>query len=226
MTMSEDRVARRWIRGGMPNRIYDFTIKHEGLYRLESRIVWGADNRAFYAELDSLCDLPAGSNVLDVPCGGGVAFRGLRPDLKIRYVAADVSEFMLRRARAAAARRGLTDIEFVHTNVERMPFADGEFDVCLDYNGLHCFSDPPAALAEMARVTRPGGALRGTVVVSGGPSLSARAIAFFQRTDQFASVGSAEDVAGWLAGAGFDELRLDRRGACLFFTARRAAARA
>ncbi|HEX6468248.1 MAG TPA: methyltransferase domain-containing protein [Streptosporangiaceae bacterium] len=224
MTMSEDRVARRWSRGGMPNRIYDFTIKHEGLYRLESRLVWGADNRAFYAELDSLRDLPAGSKVLDMPCGGGVAFRGLRPEMDIRYVAADVSEFMLARARATAARRGLTDIEYVHTNVERMPFEDGGFDVCLNYNGLHCFADPPAALAEMARVTRPGGTLRGTVVVSGGPSLSAKAIAFFQRTDQFGPGGSAADVTRWLTGAGFDELRLERRGACLFFTARRAAA--
>lgn len=62
---------------------------------------------------------------------------------------------MLRRAQAEAARRGLERIEYVHTSVEGMPFKDATFDLCLTYNGLHCFSDPPAALVEMARVVRP-----------------------------------------------------------------------
>ncbi len=222
MTMSKDRLARRWSRGGMPNRIYDFTIKHQGLYRLESRIVWGTDARPFYAELDSLRDVPAGSSVLDVPCGGGVAFRGLKQDMPIRYVAADVSPFMLERAKATAARRGLTNIEYVHANVAELPFDDAAFDLCVNYNGLHCFADPAAAVAEIGRVVRPGGELRGTVVVTGGGALSARAIAFFRRNDQFGPSGSVEDVEGWLLDAGFDDLRLDRRGAYLFFNARRA----
>ncbi len=221
MTLSEDRLTRHWSTGGMPLRVYDFTIKHARLFRLESRIVWGTDVRAFYAELESLQNVPAGSSVLDVPSGGGVALRELKPDTPIRYVAADVSEFMLRRAQTTAARHGLTNIEYVHTNVERMPFDDATFDLCVSYNGLHCFAHPPAALAEMARVVRPGGELRGTAVVTGGSALSAKAIAWFRRTDQFGPVGSIEDVEGWLVDAGFDDLRLDRRGAYLYFKGRR-----
>ncbi|HEU5160904.1 MAG TPA: methyltransferase domain-containing protein [Streptosporangiaceae bacterium] len=222
MTLSEDRLVRQWSSGGMGHRIYDFTIKHEGLYRLESRIVWRTDVRAFYAALDSLQDLAPGTSVLDVPSGGGVAFRGLRPDMAIRYVAADVSPFMLRRAEATAARRGLTFIEYVHTNVEHLPFDDATFDLCVSYNGLHCFSNAPAAVAEMARVTRPGGELRGTTVVTGGGAMAARLIAFFQRTDQFGDVANAGDVEGWLTDAGFEDLRIEQHGAYLFFNARRA----
>ena len=224
MTVSEDRLVRKWSGGGM-SRVYDFTIQHESFYRLLSRMVWGADARPFYAGLAALRDVPTGSSVLDVPCGGGVAFRGLSPDAAIRYVAADASPYMLRRAEAEAARRGLEGIEYVHTVVEQMPFDEATFDLCVSYHGLHCFADPPAALAEMARVTRPGGELRGTVVVTDGGALSRAAISFFRRVDQFGTVGSTDDIVGWLTDAGFAELQVDRQGAYLFFSARRVAAK-
>jgi ubiquinone/menaquinone biosynthesis C-methylase UbiE len=223
MSLSEDRLAHKWSTDRRSARIYDFTIQRQSVFCLESRIVWGADVRAFYADLAALQDLPAGSSVLDVPCGGGVAFRGLRPDTPIRYVAADVSPIMLQRAQAKAARCGLTNIEYVRTRVEQMPFETATFDLCLSYNALHCFSDPAAAVAEMARVLRQGGKLRGTVVVTGGSALSAAAIAFFRRKEQFGQVESADDIERRLTDGGFDELRLDRRGAYLFFEGRRAA---
>jgi SAM-dependent methyltransferase len=216
-----DRLARQWSSGRRP-RVYDFTIRHERFFRVLSRVVWAADVRSFYADLAALGNLRDGSTVLDVPCGGGVAFRGLNPQASIRYVAADVSPLMLDRAIVAAARRGLHDIEFVLTSVSAMPFEDASFDVCLCYNGLHCFADPPAAVAEMLRVLRPGGQLRGTVVVSGGGGLSAAAIRFFQRTDQFGVVPSADEARAWLTGAGLRDVRLDRRGAWASFTGCRA----
>jgi ubiquinone/menaquinone biosynthesis C-methylase UbiE len=225
MSLSEDRLVRRWSSGHVSSRVYDFTIKHESVFWLLSRIVWGADVRAFYADLAALKDVAPGSSVLDVPCGGGVAFRGLSADAEIRYVAADASPFMLRRAQAEAARRGLEKIEYFHTGVESMPFDDATFDLCVSYHGLHCFSDQPAAVAEMARVVRPGGQLRGTVVVTDGGALSRAAIAFFRRTDQFGQMGSADDIRRWLSDAGFADVRLDRRGAYVFFSARRTAER-
>lgn len=207
----------------MSNRIYDISIKHEGMFRLLSRLVWHADIKPFYTGFQELGEMPEGASVLDVPCGGGIAFRGLTPDTPIRYVAADASPFMLRRAQDEARSRGLANIEFVETVVERMPFDDATFDLCLSYNGLHCYADPPAAIAEMARVLRPGGELRGTVVVTGGGLFSAAQIWLFRRTDQFGVVGSADDVRRWLGEGGFTDVSLDRRGAYVFFTARRAA---
>ena len=217
-----DRLAQQWSSGPRP-RVYDFTIRHERFFRLLSRVVWAADVRSFYADLAALGDLRDGSAVLDVPCGGGVAFRGLKPQASIRYVAADVSPLMLDRAKAAAARPARSARrQFVRTSVSAMPFEDASFDVCLCYNGLHCFTDPPAAVAEMLRVLRPGGQLRGTVVVSGGGGLSAAAIRFFQRTDQFGDVPSADEARSWLTGAGLQDVRLERQGAWASFTGRRA----
>ncbi|MEU7146013.1 methyltransferase domain-containing protein [Nocardia sp. NPDC046473] len=222
MAVANDKVARRWSSGKPSQRIYNYTIRRPRLFRLLSRVVWGADVRPFYADIAGLADLAVGSRVLDVPCGCGVAFRGIEGMKVTGYVAADISPFMLEQAEVEAARRGITGIEYVQTDVARMPFPDSAFDVCVSYNGLHCFPDPAAAAAEMARVLRAGGELRGTVVITGGSALSAAAIAKFQRTDQFATVGSFEDLRECLNGAGFGDLRLDRQGAYVVFHARKA----
>ena len=49
-------------------------------------------------DIARLAEAPDGTVILDVPCGGGVAFRGLRPGQRVRYVAADLSPVMLGRA--------------------------------------------------------------------------------------------------------------------------------
>ena len=51
--------------------------------------------------------LPTGGTIVDCPCGAGPALRALSPDADVRYVAADLSPAMLRRARTRAAKRGL-----------------------------------------------------------------------------------------------------------------------
>jgi ubiquinone/menaquinone biosynthesis C-methylase UbiE len=179
--------------------------------------MWGDDWRDLYADIAGLRELPARSRVIDIPCGGGLAFRGLAPDRPVSYVAADVSPFMLDRARAEAARRGLTGIDFVPTSVDEIPFEDATFDLCLSYNGLHCFPDPEHAVGEMARLLRPGGQLRGTALVTGTGRVSAACIAIFRRADQFGPMGTVEDIERWLAGAGIAEPRIVRRGAYVFF---------
>src|SRR5699024_1158723 len=89
---------------------------------------------------------------------------------QVRYVAADISPDMLLRARRRAAGLGLDDVEFTEASIERMPFADNEFDLCVSFNGLHCLPDPATAVAEIARCLRPGGRLVGDTLVRGiGP---------------------------------------------------------
>ena len=83
----------------------------------------------------------------------------------MRYGAADLSPVMLRRARAEAERRDHGQIEFTEADAETLPFEDGSFDLYVSYTGLHCFPDPAAAVAEIGRVLRPGGVLRGSMVL-------------------------------------------------------------
>ena len=127
-----------------------------------------------------------------------MALRGLRPGQTVRYVAADISTDMLARARARAAALGRDDIEFVETDIERMPFDDNEFDVCVSYNGLHCLPDPAAAIREMSRCLKPGGRLIGDSVVRGAGMRQNLAFAVLHRAGVFGAGGTVDELA-WLA---------------------------
>jgi ubiquinone/menaquinone biosynthesis C-methylase UbiE len=199
-----------WRHSRVNAAVYDFWVEHEWLAVPAGRLGWGTDVRMFYDDVARLGDLPEDTVVLDVPCGGGVAFRGLRTDL--RYVAADLSPTMLGRARAEAGRRG-AKVRFAQVSVDRLPFADGSFDVCVTYNGLHCFPDPGAALAEMTRVLRPGGQLRGTTLVTGAGRRQDAVIAAFRRAGSFGTVGTVAQLRRWLADAGLPDAEVTASGA-------------
>ena len=163
--MAVPDLRERWRTSFIEATTYDWAVEHEHVAGVLGRLIWGTDTAAFYRDIARLTELPSGTSVLDIPCGGGVAFRGLRREQDLNYVAADLSRVMLKRARAEADRRGIHWIEFVEADVEALPFDERSFDLVVTYTGLHCFPDPPAAIAEMARVLRPGGELRGTSVI-------------------------------------------------------------
>jgi ubiquinone/menaquinone biosynthesis C-methylase UbiE len=198
--------------------VYDFAVEHEWIARLGARLLWGADVRPMYASFAEAGRSAAGGAVLDVPCGGGVAFRGLPRGAGPRYVAADLSPLMLGRARAEARRRGV-DVALARVSVDRLPFADATFDLCVTYNGLHCLPDPASAVAEMARVLRPGGVLRGTAVVTGAGGRQDALIALFRATGEFGRPGSIAALRGWLEGAGLEAAAVTATGALACFSA-------
>ncbi len=112
-----------------------------------------ADDREI---LLSRLDLSRDHRVLDVATGGGhtaVAFCGRVR----RVIASDLTPEMLFQARILAGGRGCGNISFVAADAESLPFADGSFDRVACRIAPHHFPDLRAALAEMARVARPGG---------------------------------------------------------------------
>ncbi|MFD1936914.1 MULTISPECIES: class I SAM-dependent methyltransferase [Nonomuraea] len=210
-----------WRRARLTAMVYDFGITHEPIGRLGGRVLWGTDMRRFYRDLDRLHKAADGERILDVPCGGGTAFRRLKPGAG-GYVALDLSPLMLRMAKERARRRGLHGIRLLQADVTGLPFGDGEFDRCLSYFGLHCFADPATALAEMARVLRPAGRLRGNAIVRGSGLRQDTWIRVMRRIGAFATVGTTGDLSRWLEEAGFDRVELDHDGAVAYFSACRA----
>lgn len=213
----------RWRDGWLEATAYDAVVEREHLARVLGRLAWGVDIGAFFEEIARLGELPDGATVLDVPCGGGVAFRGLASDQAIRYVAADLSSVMLARARAEARRRGLRQIEFVQADVEALPFGDASFDLCITYTGLHCFPDPAAAVGELARVLRPGGIVRGSAVVAGAGVRQDLLVRILRRAGVFGPGGTAGALAQWLAAAGLVDIATRCDGALAYFSAVRPA---
>jgi ubiquinone/menaquinone biosynthesis C-methylase UbiE len=107
---------------------------------------------------ESLCEavnLPAGSHVLDVACGNGNAsLAAARRFCKV--IGVDYVPALLERAAERAAAERL-DIEFLEADAERLPFADGLFDVVLSTYGVMFAPDQEQAARELVRVTKPGG---------------------------------------------------------------------
>lgn len=200
--------------------VYDYGVEHEWLARPAGALLWGTDARGLFRTISTLGVVPDGAAVLDVPCGGGVALRGLRPNQNIRYVAADISPVMLERTRQQARRRGLT-IETVEADITRLPFADDEFDLCVSFNGLHCMPDPALAVREMARCLKPGGRLVGDTIVRRAGWRQELAIAAFRRAGLFGPGGTADDLARWFSDAGLHVDRFEHSGAVVRFAATR-----
>jgi len=94
--------------------------------------------------------LTAGQRVLDVGCGTGLVTAELaRRECAMTGV--DCSDAMLERARQRAATAS-----FTNGRAERLPFESASFDAATSAQAFHWF-DQPQALAELARVVRPGG---------------------------------------------------------------------
>ncbi len=203
--------------GGTFGAVYDFYIEREPLARLVGRTVWGIDVSAMYASMAAITQLPEGATVIDVPCGGGVAFRALRADQQVRYIAVDLSEEMLGRARRRAAGRRLSQVETVAADMLALPFADATADLCLSYNGLHAVPDPEAAVAEIARCLKPGGELVGSMFLLDGSLRQRFLIGRGQQRGEFGACGTSADLRGWLGRAGITEATVEpERGFVVF----------
>jgi demethylmenaquinone methyltransferase / 2-methoxy-6-polyprenyl-1,4-benzoquinol methylase len=118
--------------------------------RTNTLMTLGMDRR-WRRELRRAVGARPGDRVLDLAAGTGVSTVELARDGAF-CVAADFSLGMLR----AGARR---NVPSVAADALRLPFADDAFDAVTIAFGLRNIADTVAALAEMARVTRPGGRL-------------------------------------------------------------------
>jgi SAM-dependent methyltransferase len=182
--------------------LYDFYIERPWLTRAIGRTLWGIDTSVLYDSMGLLAEeMGGGCTVLDVPCGGGVAFRALHRECDVRYVAIDIDEKMLARARKRARRRGLSQVEFLTGDMLALPLGDGEADLVLCYSGLHMVSDPERAVGELARCLKPGGHLMGTTFLAGGTRRT-RALLGISARRGHPRPPAREDLLRWLTGAG------------------------
>jgi SAM-dependent methyltransferase len=112
--------------------------------------------------------LPAGARALDVGSGPGA----LTTLLVERLGAGDVAAIDPSPTFVAALRERLPAVDVRLGTAEQLPFPDDGFDLALAQLVVHFMSDPVRGLAEMRRVTRPGGTVAATVwdhAGGGGP---------------------------------------------------------
>jgi arsenite methyltransferase len=106
--------------------------------------------------------LAPGERVLDLGSGAGtdslIAAQMVGEEGRVTGI--DMTPQMLAKARAAAAEMGATNIEFVESEAERLPFPDASFDVVISNGVIDLIPDKDAVFSELFRVLAPGGRLQ------------------------------------------------------------------
>ena len=93
---------------------------------------------------------------LDVACGAGHAAEVAAPYVR-QVVGVDLTPALLDVAAERLRNAGIANVLLQSGNAAELPFLDGSFDLVFCRSALHHFASPRPAVAEMARVCRPGG---------------------------------------------------------------------
>lgn len=125
-----------------------------GRYDLMNDVLSAGQDRYWRRVVARAVGAAPGEQVLDLAAGTGTSSRAFA-GAGARCVACDFSLGMLQ----AGARKPAARVSFVAGDALAVPFRDQAFDAVTISFGLRNVADPDAALAEMLRVTRPGGRL-------------------------------------------------------------------
>ena len=130
-----------WSEDPLWSYVYPRLVDSGPLGRAAWRAGMGSDLALLHDAAAEIGTLPAGSRVLDVPTGSGVALRGVRPGQGIEVVAADISTTMLARASATARRLGVADqVTPTLADGGDLPFEDATVDTSCPSPG--CTASP------------------------------------------------------------------------------------
>jgi ubiquinone/menaquinone biosynthesis C-methylase UbiE len=150
VTDAESRRASRW----WWDRDADAYQQEHGTFLGDVDFVW-CPERLREADARLLGDV-RGRRVLELGSGAAACSRWLSRQ-GADPIALDLSAGMLRQARAASDRSGVT-VPLVQADALALPFPDATFDiVCTAFGAVPFVADSGAVMREVARVLRPGG---------------------------------------------------------------------
>ncbi|MBN2801311.1 MAG: class I SAM-dependent methyltransferase [Deltaproteobacteria bacterium] len=139
--------------------------------RIYNRLVWGS-SPAHYAQLAATALIEGHGPALDVGAGSLVFTAEIYAATARPLILTDLSGAMLGRGarrlaskgRAIQTRRHL----LLQADAAALPLRDHTFDTVMSWGFLHLFHDPAPLLAELRRVTAPGGRVHLSVLTLGG----------------------------------------------------------
>lgn len=149
--------------------------------------------------------LPPGGlgSLLDIGTGTGRILE-LYGEQGVHGVGVDMSREMLSVARANLAKAQLQNVYVRHGDMYRLPWSAPSFDAITIHQVLHFADEPGAAIAEAARVMRPGGRL---VIVDFAP----HNVEALRQQHAHRRLGFADtEVAAWFADAGLKTGKVER----------------
>jgi SAM-dependent methyltransferase len=196
---------------------------YERLWRpLLGRVLMGGlgpsmgDERRIALEM---LELSRGDAVLDVACGPGNFTRTFGEAVGVDGLAAglDASRTMLARA---AREPSPPSVVYLRGDAGDLPFEDGSFDAVCCFAALYLIEEPMRAIAEIARVTAPGGRVALLSSVSRGPAPAGLTDAVVRPITGIRVFGR-DDLTGALREHGLADVRRRVAGFAQFVSARK-----
>ena len=196
-----------------PSNVREQIAHYERMAAKFDRSIWSLgnrDNRNHLVKVRAIADAIGAANgghVLEVGTGTGLHARWLLENTPARVTALDASEPMLRIAaqRLAGHREraalGIADAHF-------LPFADGTFDAAFCSGTLHHLARPGRGLAELARVTRPGGRI--AAMEPNWKFPSTMLVGASNKAERNVFKISPSTLDAWARAAGLEDVRLGR----------------
>jgi ArsR family transcriptional regulator len=198
LTLARDRARAAAVQKARAEAAQAYFKAHAGewdkirtLHVAESQVEEAMDEALGKGPFDLLVDLGTGT-------GRILELFGARASRALGF---DLNHAMLAYARMKLERAGLYHAQVRHGDLYNVPLADGAADAVVLHQVLHFLDDPSAAIAEAARLLKPGGKL---LVVDFAP----HELEFLREQSAHRRLGFARDQLGrLLEGAG---LKLER----------------
>src|SRR5438128_2051973 len=159
----------------------------------------------------ALAALHPGETVLDLGSGGGidVLLSAQRVGPTGKAYGLDMTDEMLALARENQRKAGVTNVEFLKGEIERVPLPDGTVDVIISNCVINLSADKDRVFAEAFRVLKPGGRFAVSDVVVRGevPADIRRSVELW--IGCVAGALSEDDYRAKLAKAGFTDVEIE-----------------
>ncbi|HJR19465.1 MAG TPA: methyltransferase domain-containing protein [Actinomycetota bacterium] len=188
-------------------------LHYERMAAKFDRSIWSLgnrDNRNHLVKVRAIADAigaERGGHVLEVGTGTGLHARWLLENTPARVTALDASEPMLGIASQRLADHG-GRVALGIADAHDLPFGDGTFDSAFCSGTLHHLSSPGRGIAELARVTRPGG--RVAAMEPNWKFPSTMLVGASNKAERNVFKISPASLEAWARAAGLEDVRLRR----------------
>lgn len=158
----------------------------------------------------AIASLKPGEFVLDLGCGGGldVFLAAAKVGPTGKAIGVDMTPEMLDKATRNALKAGLSNVEFVLAEIEKLPLADNYIDCVVSNCVLNLVPDKRNAFREIFRILKPGGRLCVSDIALKRPLPAELSDDLLAYVGCISGAISFEDYRAGLAAAGFVDIEI------------------